>query len=280
MISNNAIDNTLATESTKPVGIRMSENCTSIVTALIKVSAELKPIEKNGKNTFQNYNYARIEDIIDGVKKILNENKLFCLTSVNTAVYLPPKQTKNGVMQCVMIGLTTRLIHSSGEWIEINCYGEGQDSGDKAAYKAITGARKYALTCLLTLSTTDDPENDSGEKNENDNYQTLEVIKSTPTNHNKQQSNGHSKKNLATTHQLKPSLPFKANNSTGELLSPKEDCDITLDEVLDEMRKAKTVKELIDTFESGKSHLLGRLTVEDRARLFSVKEEMKGKVIG
>ena len=57
-----------------------------------------------------------------------------------------------------------RLSHAeSGEWIEIDIIGEGYDRGDKAVYKAITGARKYGLACLFDLVTTDDPETDSPE---------------------------------------------------------------------------------------------------------------------
>jgi hypothetical protein len=38
--------------------------------------------------------------------------------------------------------------------------GEGEDSGDKATYKAMTGAQKYALLKLFLISTGDDPEAD------------------------------------------------------------------------------------------------------------------------
>lgn len=59
----------------------------------------------------------------------------------------------------VQIKLT--LLHSSGEELSIVAWGEGQDHGDKAIYKAITGARKYGLACLFNLATSDDPERDA-----------------------------------------------------------------------------------------------------------------------
>jgi hypothetical protein len=41
--------------------------------------------------------------------------------------------------------------------------GQGLDSGDKAPYKAMTGALKYALLQSFLLATGDDPEADRGD---------------------------------------------------------------------------------------------------------------------
>ena len=49
----------------------------------------------------------------------------------------------------------------SGEELSIHSVGEGQDAGDKAVYKAITGAQKYALMKAFMIPTGDDPEQDS-----------------------------------------------------------------------------------------------------------------------
>lgn len=58
-----------------------------------------------------------------------------------------------------------RLIHSSGEWLEIPAYGEGEDAGDKALYKAITGGRKYGMSGLFCTDSddSDEPEHDTRE---------------------------------------------------------------------------------------------------------------------
>lgn len=144
--------------------IRMSTATANIAQALHMIQSELKPIEKKGKNTQQNYAYAKFEDYIEGIKDILNAQGLTIVTTVNEPKRLEPRTTKHGSIQyAVEVAITARLFHKTGEWIEIDCYGEGQDSGDKAIYKAITGARKYALACLLGLATKDDPENDEEE---------------------------------------------------------------------------------------------------------------------
>jgi hypothetical protein len=48
----------------------------------------------------------------------------------------------------------------SAEEITVKVAGEGVDSGDKAPYKAMTGALKYALLQSFLLATGDDPEDE------------------------------------------------------------------------------------------------------------------------
>ena len=48
----------------------------------------------------------------------------------------------------------------SGEEIIAKVAGQGLDPGDKAPYKAMTGALKYALLQSFLLATGDDPEDE------------------------------------------------------------------------------------------------------------------------
>lgn len=144
--------------------IRMSESVSNIATALHNIQGNLKPIEKKGRNETQGYAYAKFEDYVESIKEILITEGLTIITTVREPKRLEPRQTKYGSFQYVVeVAIILRLFHKTGEWIEIDCYGEGQDSGDKAIYKAITGARKYGLACLLGLATKDDPENDESD---------------------------------------------------------------------------------------------------------------------
>lgn len=60
--------------------------------------------------------------------------------------------------------VTWRIVHTSGEWITMQTIGEGMDSGDKAANKCMTAARKYLFRLLFTIPTGEDPDdyNDDG----------------------------------------------------------------------------------------------------------------------
>jgi hypothetical protein len=52
-----------------------------------------------------------------------------------------------------------RFLHAaSGTWLDVRALGEGNDSLDKASYKAMTGALKYALRQTFIIETGDDPD--------------------------------------------------------------------------------------------------------------------------
>lgn len=141
--------------------MKTSESTANISKALAKAQAEAPGIQKSGNNTFDKYRYANLEDYIDGVKPVLTANKLSMMFSCDAIESLPGRTTQRGGTEHVSrLMLSARLTHESGEWVEITVPGEGQDRGDKGVYKAMTGARKYAVACLLGLATTDDTEAD------------------------------------------------------------------------------------------------------------------------
>jgi len=138
----------------------------SIAPALVKVQAAMKGIGKSGFNQYDKYAYATLLDYIEAARPVLSEHGMAVMFSIGESIRLPERTTSQGKTEhAVQIKTTARLIHSSGEWVEIDVYGEGQDRSDKGVYKAITGARKYAIACVLGLATTDDPENDADGRN-------------------------------------------------------------------------------------------------------------------
>lgn len=146
--------------------MRTSENIDKIAPAIIAARKEMKAIGKSGNNTFDKYRYANLLDYIEGTEKAMLGNGLMLITG-NPAIDMPEKRTtqKGGNEYPVTARLTCRLVHESGQWIEIDAHGQGQDRGDKGLYKAITGGRKYVIACLFGLATTDDPERDDDDGN-------------------------------------------------------------------------------------------------------------------
>jgi hypothetical protein len=69
----------------------------------------------------------------------------------------------------------------TGESIESVFLGEGQDKGDKAFYKAYTGAVKYVLMKTFLVATGDDPEADE-QPNDKSLKAPEKVIESPPSN--------------------------------------------------------------------------------------------------
>ena len=81
------------------------------------------------------------------------------MTGSNGSQLIEGRHAKDGTPQhAYAVSIFLRLVHKSGQWIEVESIGEGQDRGDKSTYKALTGARKYGVAMLLGLITTDDPE--------------------------------------------------------------------------------------------------------------------------
>lgn len=132
-----------------------------VAAALVAAQAEASAVFKSRKNTAQHYNYAGLEDFVETARPILSAHGLALTFSVINAVPMDARTTKGGGVQyAVLVNLEATLYHQSGQSLRFAGAGEGQDSGDKAVYKAITGARKYLIAQVLNLTTTDDPEAD------------------------------------------------------------------------------------------------------------------------
>ena len=77
------------------------------------------------------------------------------LQSISTET---PRSSSDRIARVVM---NYRFVDArSGDELSVRVAGEGADPGDKAPYKAMTGALKYALLQSFLLSTGDDPEDE------------------------------------------------------------------------------------------------------------------------
>lgn len=139
--------------------ITQSESIDKISDALIQARAKMPMVGKGGFNPFDKYNYAKLDDYVKAVDDHLTAHDLTIITSSHNAESLPSRVTNNNKTEYpVRVRLTMRLVHKSGQWIQVEAVGEGQDRSDKGLYKAHTGARKYGYASLFGLATSDDPE--------------------------------------------------------------------------------------------------------------------------
>jgi hypothetical protein len=136
----------------------------NLVTALLAVQAAAGYVQKKAKNDHHKYWYAAEADILAVVRPAMIENGLVL---IGPTVVGDERQDEHGNLY---VTLEWRLAHSSGEvWPEpLRVIGAGNDKsgksgaiGDKAIYKAYTGAVKYMLAKFLFLATGDDPENEA-----------------------------------------------------------------------------------------------------------------------
>lgn len=65
----------------------------------------------------------------------------------------------------IQMECTFTMKHTSGEERQVVAIGEGTDPGDKASYKAQTGAKKYALLEAFLVESGDDPDKYASQEN-------------------------------------------------------------------------------------------------------------------
>lgn len=134
---------------------------------LAKVMGSIPWVEKRGRNSFFNYDYATESDIMEAIREKLAEAGVFVTTSVEDMQFRETtKKTRDGSPMHLVFVKTKHTFHDgeTGETLEAFGFGSGEDSGDKAVYKAITGAMKYFASKNFLMSTGDDPEKDGEEE--------------------------------------------------------------------------------------------------------------------
>ncbi|HKP97730.1 MAG TPA: ERF family protein [Fibrobacteria bacterium] len=154
----------------KETSTQASERPKTLVLKLAQVMAETRWVEKKGRNNFFNYDYAKESDILDAVRTKLAEHGIFVFTSIEHMDFKETgKRTRDGSPVHLVFVRTKHTFWDgeSGETAEVFGSGSGEDAGDKAIYKAITGAMKYFISKNFLISTGDDPERDEdGDKKE------------------------------------------------------------------------------------------------------------------
>lgn len=143
-----------------------------LVSKLAKVMQEVKYIEKRGYNKFHKYKYATESDVSEKVREVLAEQSVLMLPDVVEHNTREHKNQRGNLEYIATVTMKFTFIDGeTGEELSIHSIGEGQDAGDKAVYKAITGATKYALMKAFMIPTGDDPEADTGadERNQQQN---------------------------------------------------------------------------------------------------------------
>lgn len=123
--------------------MRNSESLASISPALVKAINAIEGVKKGAANPFFKSKYANLESVIEAAHDALAANGL--------AVMQGP-----GPMDGNCITLTTRLIHTSGEWIETDFSLPAGKMDPQAAGSAITYARRYSLMAMLNMPAVDD----------------------------------------------------------------------------------------------------------------------------
>mgnify|MGYP003117086280 CR=1 FL=1 len=122
--------------------MQTSQSVTKITEALINAAAKITPLVKGSENPFFNSKYADLNQTIESLRKVLLDEGLWFMQF--------PTSTDNSV------GVVTRVVHSSSEFIEHEFVLPLAKRDPQAAGSAITYARRYALVAIFGLQAVDD----------------------------------------------------------------------------------------------------------------------------
>ena len=133
---------------------------------LRKLLAEKGVIKRSGKNDYDKYSYFSEAQYKELFTELFSKTGLeLKFNELEYDTFTGSGKQANGRMPKLNFML---MDIDTGFYEESVITGEGIDTGDKAGYKAYTGALKYYLANTFMVATGDDPETESINANMND----------------------------------------------------------------------------------------------------------------
>lgn len=125
--------------------MKQSDTIANLAAAMAAAQSEMGAAIKGSSNPFFKSKYADLGSVIEAIKPHFAANGLSYVQF--------PISSENAV------GVTTRLMHSSGEWLEQEYYIPLGKMDAQSAGSAITYARRYALQAIAGIPAEDDDGN-------------------------------------------------------------------------------------------------------------------------
>ena len=119
-----------------------SESINELASALCNAQGQMGGAVKDSANPFFKSSYADLTSVIKAIKQPFADNGLSYTQF--------PVSNENGV------GVSTRLMHISGQWLEMEYTLPTVKKDPQASGSAITYARRYALQSIAGIPTADD----------------------------------------------------------------------------------------------------------------------------
>ena len=126
--------------------IRTSEQINEIATALAKAQATLENVSKDRENPHFRSRYATLSGVLDEVRPKL--------AAQGISIFQAPVNGESD-----SIGVTTRLLHSSGQWIESAVFVRPTKFDAQGVGSVLTYLRRYSLMAVSGVGPEDDDAN-------------------------------------------------------------------------------------------------------------------------
>jgi hypothetical protein len=140
----------------------METNNRELNGAILACMHEIGSVSKDKRNGQQQYDYVSETAVLAAAQPAMVKNGLVMSLAEIEHPFRESKDTKTGGKLTLTGGVYVFKVEhaATGQFKLIKSMGEGMDSGDKASYKAQTGARKNAIFDMFLIPRTDDPEKD------------------------------------------------------------------------------------------------------------------------
>jgi len=127
----------------------------SIHTRLALVMAEIPAVAKKAQGKDLPYAFRSIDDFINAVGPVLARHEVTLSWQVEDCQRERYSTKSGSSMVSTLLRIRYRFSAPDGSYMETVAIGEGFDSGDKSANKAMSAALKYALAHTLMIPTQD-----------------------------------------------------------------------------------------------------------------------------
>lgn len=138
----------------------------TLTAAICGVIADTGNVPKTGQNKFHGYAYATDADIMQECRRALARHGVIVVLKEPRNVRISERAGNKGSDVYYEADFAFGIMHAdTDQTIEVVVPAGGQDKGEKAPYKALTGAKKYLYLTTFALATGgDDPEDDRGSR--------------------------------------------------------------------------------------------------------------------
>jgi len=127
-----------------------SESIAKIAMALAKAQGTIENAEKDSRNPHYSSRYSSLTAVMDACRAALASNEIAFIQSPST--------------DGVLVRLTTKLAHSSGEWIESDVLQvQAKDPGPQAVGSCITYLKRFQLTSMVGVAPDTDDDGEAAE---------------------------------------------------------------------------------------------------------------------
>lgn len=132
----------------------------NIHTALSNVMKKVGVVAKSRSNGSQGYMFRGIDDMYNALHDLLAEEKVVISSEILKVTREVHTSSKGGNLFFTLLEMRFKFVAADETFIVTTTVGEGMDSGDKSAAKAMSTAYKYAFMQMFCIPTEEEKDSE------------------------------------------------------------------------------------------------------------------------